>query len=242
MVANRLKRTPRRRQRIPRRRSNKNMRSQLQRVADNAPVRCSLPRDPPQLTSSLTTFHTLAFDVLIGYTESTTPKTDYFYPKLAESGDIVVYLTNTNYIPTPILITPNVIHLGTCGRFGFNGNDNAEYALLKVRYWGPTNEQQQPEGKLRREVSPLLIVDCPTISGGITVQDRGTQLHRAALGVSYPVQYWYEKGVQVPLSKLLVSSRAYISPSDISSISKTAKVSAGVLYLSVARRAFPHVQ
>lgn len=242
MVANRLKRAPRRRQRIPRRRSNKNMRSQLQRVADNAPVRCNLSRDPPQLTSSLITFHSLAFDVLIGYTETASPSSKYQYPKLAESGDIVVYLTNKNNIPTPILITPNNLHLGICGRFGFNGNDNAEYALLKVRYWGPTNEQQQPEGKLRREVSPLLIVDCPTISGGVTVQDRGTQLHRAALGVSYPVQYWYEKGVQVPLAKLHVSSRPYLINTDVSSISKEAELAAGVLYLSVARRAFPHVQ
>lgn len=195
-----------------------------------------MPKDPPAVTSSLLTFHTLVYDVqLTKYDQH--KGTNIVPPTYADSGVINTYITSGNSIPTAIQINPNDIHKGVCGRFGFKDNVNAEYALLKVRYWGPTNEQQQPMGKLQREATSLLTVDVPTISGGVTVQDRGTQQHRACLGVTYPVQYWYEMGTSISLLRLLPSVRGYIEPANIES---TAAL--GVLYLSVARRGFPHVQ
>lgn len=144
-------------------------------------------------------------------------------PGLGEMGQIVVK-TSASAAPDPWTFDTAFLHAGVCGRFGLDKAAHAELALLKVQYWGPTATQLT--GK---ELRPILIVDSQTIGGGITITDVGTQIHRACLGVTNPVQYWYVSTDTSKLASIRVDQAAW---------NPAANTEAGILYLSVARKAF----
>lgn len=220
MASSRRRNTPRRTRRGPTRRG-RNRRaifSKLQHVADNAPLRCNMPKDPPALNSSNSTANILAIRVIAGTAATWTD------PALGEMAQLVLEVKPaTNGKITAYSFTPALLHAGICGRFGFDKAVNAEYALIKVQYWGPTATQLN--GK---EIRPTLSVDTQTISGGITINDVGTQFNRATLGVSLPVMYWYDRASP---------NKLFTLAPDLS-LSWSAGQELGILYLTVSRKAF----
>jgi hypothetical protein len=217
MVANRRRNNSRQSRRASsRRKPRRAISRKLQLVAQNTPVRCNMPNDPPTLTSSITTSHIIPYRLVSGPVDAVT------HPKLGETGLITVKTDKNVLVPNPLYIHVDLLHKGVCGRFGFTQSANAEYALAKVQYWGPTAAQL--EGK---EATPILTVDTQTASGGITVTDIGTQLHRAKLGVSLPLLRWYHS-----------SSTEHLATISIDQTSWDTGKEAGVLYLSVQRKSF----
>lgn len=222
MASSRRRNTTRSRRRaVPRRNRNRRaLFSKLQHVASNAPLRCNMPKDPPALNSTLTSSHIIPIRVIAAGNTKLDP------PTLGDTGQLSLAIAPaTAGKITAFSFTTAHLHDLVCGRFGFDKAVNAEYALLKVQYWGPTATQLA--GK---EIRPTLSVDTQTISGGISITDTGTEINRATLGVSIPVMFWYDKGAA---SKLFT-----VAPDQSNQWASATPTEFGALYVTVSRKAY----
>lgn len=203
------------------RRTGKRTRGKLDRVANNAPMRCNVPFDPPQLNCTQIADHIIPYklaSLTTGTAVTVTPP-----PSIGRPGTITVPWDTTNKKLFTVSITATDIHKAVVGRFGY-GSAASEYAVNKIRFWAATAGQT---GYL--EQTPLLVVDSANVSGGLSVSDTGTFTRRAKIGVSIPIKIWYANSSTVSLMKL--------NP-DVNLTAASASEQ-GWLYLSVSRRCMP---
>lgn len=201
-------------------RMGKRTRQQIARVSNNAPLRCSVPNDPPQIISSLITNHLVPFR-LIGTSTGTANEVTNL--GLGKHSSISVAFDKTSKSYFNINITTSFINKATCARFGFT-DTMSDYSLNKIQFWAATAGQSGYQ-----EQTPLLIVDSQSVSGGISVSDIGTMTRRAKLGVSIPFKVWYRANANATLATL---------QPDLNSQSSTDH-ELGWLVLSVTRRCAP---
>lgn len=219
--SNRSNRRNRRRNTNNRRRTGRRIASRITKIATNAPMRANLPADPPALNATNTSSHIIPMAVDIASSGTAVVQT---LPGYGGIGRYTTYATTGSIVTVGITI--NNLHKAVCSRYGFDVDVAAEYALRKVAYWGPTAAQQGST----RDIRPSLIVDMGTVSGGICVNDVGTEMHRARCGVTLPVSYWYPS----------TSTTEYIllKPDQAASYADVT-MPLGYLYLTVERKGFP---
>lgn len=199
--------------------------SRTERVSNNKPVQCRVPSDPFPLSSTLEVSLILPIKILLS--EAATPGAETWnYGTLGSVTTVVVYTSpptssDANGKPPALPIIASDLTNIMATRFGLNASANAEIAVKKVQYWGPTKSQVQDD------LIPELVVNTSTISGGKAVTDVGTEMHRARCGITNPFITWIASDDS---STVLFT----VYPSQIG-LAITGTIEGGWLYVSVQR-------